>query len=102
MVRVGEHELTDEQAEMLVAIYEYLQLQEDTPTPLPPGIRDLMPMLGVKSTSTINYRLRKMAQDGYVLNEKSWHGVSRASTRLTYAGHHIAFTLYREGELIQE
>jgi len=101
MVTIGDHELTDEQAEMLVAIYEFLQNQ-DTPTPLTPSVRELMPMLGIPSTSMMRSRIIKAAKAGFLVHDKKWQRISRASTRLTYKGHHIAFTLFRRNELCGE
>lgn len=100
-VTVGDHVLTDDQAEMLLAIYEFVHKQEqDTPTPLTPGIRDLAPMLGLKSTSMVRNRLVKLAEAGYLVRDPEWAGISRASTRMTYSGHHVAWTLFRENQLV--
>lgn len=103
MITVGAHELTDIEAETLLAIYEFIHKQEDvTPTPLPPSLRDLTPMLGVKSTATANHRVWKLARKGLVVHDIEWDGISRASTRLTHAGLHVAWHLFREQESYED
>ena len=99
-VVVGDRVVVDEHAEVLLAIYEYMHNQEGvTPTPIPPAMRDLLPRLGVSSTSVMKKTLDEMVVYGYLLEaDDEWYHVSRARTRMTYLGHHIAFTLSNEDE----
>jgi len=85
-------ELTDTQAETLLAIWEYLQAQ-DTPTPLPPSVRDLVPMIGVGSTSVVSRRIDQLARSGYLKDDVAMRGISRAQTRLTWRGENIVMRL---------
>jgi hypothetical protein len=101
IIKVGDHEITQEEADMLVAIFCFMENQKGTPTPLPPSIRDLVSALNIKSTSTVVARLKNLALREFVLNEAEWRMISRASTRLTYIGHHIAWTLFRTKELCE-
>ena len=103
MISIGEHELTDIQAETLLAIYEFWHEQENvTPMPLPPSVRDLQPMLGVRSTSGIDMRIKQLVNLGLAVYDKEWERVSRASTRLTHTGFNVAWHLFRENELRSE
>ena len=77
--------LTDDQAETLVAIVEFMVLQT-TPTPLPPSIRDLTSALGIPSTATVLRRIHSLQDAGYLVDNDGFKGVSRANTRLTQRG----------------
>jgi len=102
MITVGERELTDIQAETLLAIYEFWHMQEDsTPMPLPPSVRDLQPMLGVKSTSGVDMRIKQLVKLGLAVYDEDWKHISRASTRLTHTGFNLAFCMFRELELTE-
>jgi len=103
MVTVGNHVLQEWEADMLVAIYAYMSAQQEiTPTPLPPAVRDLRDALGISSTNTVAKKIVKLRDEGYLVFDEKMEKISRASTRLTYKGHHVAWTLFREKELLSD
>jgi len=85
-------DITDNQAETLLAIWEYLKAQ-DTPSPLPPSVRDLVPMIGVSSTSVVVRRIKHLVRDGYLKDDPAMQGISRAQTRLTWRGENVVMRL---------
>jgi len=85
-------DITDNQAETLLAIWEYLKAQ-DTPSPLPPSVRDLVPMIGVSSTSVVVRRIKQLVRDGYLKDDPAMQGISRAQTRLTWRGENVVMRL---------
>ena len=93
--------LSDSQAEALVAIVEYMYAQP-TPTPLPPSIRELATATGVPSTSTVLKIVRSLQDDGYLVDNDGFTGISRANTRLTSKGDIVGSGMILEGELLLE
>lgn len=89
MGQVGK--LKQAQKETLLAIYKHWVEQKE-PMPKAITIRGLMPILSVKSTNTVNYRVQILKDDGLVMeNERFSPGV-----RLTEAGWSLAKELYKK------
>ncbi|NIQ10463.1 MAG: hypothetical protein GWO10_16325 [candidate division Zixibacteria bacterium] len=92
---VGSHELEEWEVTYLLAIHEYMANQgKDVATPLPPSVRDMVHLTGATSTSVVNYWIKRLAANGYVVDNPAFHGISRASTRLTQLGKLVASVLY--------
>ena len=81
--------LTRLERETLLAIYKFVKEQNSRgiATPDPPSVRELMPMVKVLSTSSINYRIDKLFKMGLVAAQDHTNG---RVTRLTYAGYNLA------------
>lgn len=78
-------------AATLLAIYEFWinQEEDEVPMPVAPGVRTLMPVLGLASTNTVNARLERLRGYGLV-EDAHW----RPGIRLTWEGFERAKELY--------
>ena len=93
--------LSDSQAEALVAIVEFMY-EQPTPTPLPPSIRELASAIGVPSTATVLKIVRSLQDDGYLVENDGFAGISRANMRLTSKGDVVGSGMIIEGDLMLE
>lgn len=84
--------LTRKEEQVLLAIYYHIaeQRERDIATPEPPSIRELMPLLGSKSTSTVSYHVNKLRDKGMLVGQDRIHG---RTTRMTIEGYEIADSL---------
>ena len=59
--------LTIVEEQVLLAIYDHVteQSARGIATPEPPSVRELMPIVGKKSTSTISYHVSKLREKGF-------------------------------------
>ena len=84
--------LTLVEEQVLLAIYDHIteQSSRGIATPEPPSVRELMPMTGKKSTSTISYHVSKLREKGLLAPQERIHG---RTTRLTVEGYETADSL---------
>lgn len=84
--------LTIIEEQVLLAIYAHIteQSERGIATPEPPSVRELMPMTGKKSTSTISYHVGKLREKGMLAPQERIHG---RITRMTEEGYETADSL---------
>ena len=84
--------LTKKEEQVLLAIYDHIAKQKERgiATPEPPSIRELMPMVNKKSTSTIAYYVNRLRDKGLLAPQDRVHG---RTTRMTSDGYEIADSL---------
>lgn len=88
------NKLTESEARTLVQIFLFAEEQRANgiALPEPPSVRQLMPLIGVKSTSAVIFRIRKLHDKGLLAGQSRSHG---CVTRLTDSGIRKARSLAR-------